>query len=1578
MVSEKNREGNPLTKSGIGYVSTGPSPFPSSFQFREAEKATLEAFFEKVFFAKPVTKDELEAIDRMRWKPEQSGQESGLDQPEMDHGEAPGGTTDQPVQNDSELETDESARYVLLCRGADGIGKTRIFHHLSERAREKEIAIYETQNYEVEGIPLKPFLHTIRRIMRDLDDKAGSGLSEQRVGFSLIKRYRHALESLIPEAFGDAAAALESTVLDSENWEDEKVRIFDGITQFLLEVSVHKPLLILVHDLHWADRATVELLRYIGRNLQLRNEAISGEADARSGPDDERVPEDLRSLATRVSSGGTRNGETDPAAAEGDGGPRVRPSRLMLLANYRSFDDGADDISRAFESLGNENFSFHGELRPLHRQEARRFLEKSVEGVQVEGRQLEIAADAADAVFELSEGFPSFQKELFRGVFLEESGLSSWNGDTFRNYVDGASSSGGLELSGDAPVRHRILLRRLEEYFANQESGGPGIEARVLQVLALARRPVRSDLISYVLEHEKTGSAIKGDAGSEAANTLGCFTSTEGDEKVSEILDSLEQRGITSLASPDKYYFRLWDYTQVVEATIEPEVKRLIHQRIGDEYRRRMGSVKGATISTGEEAYEVYYHLSRGLEPFSALEFGIAAGNRFQRTFALQKAREIYQELTTLLETDDLLPSRLKVLERLARVQVALRDQDGALEALKRINLEEAGTLDPSVRTNLRLLEARVLRVTAPSRALKVLAKAQKTITDEQCVESIRIHLEVTRCRLQKQDWKRTINYGLKGAELAKKVPDCVELGMFYQLVAQAFYRKGDYSHALDNFQRGLTVAENLQSHSLTVSILDDLGRAYLERGNHFRAARYLYKALEMRQRQQDVSGLCRSYDQLGLVYRRDGDYHKTIENLSRSLSLKLRTGDFEGLNPTLGTLGDLCFRLGNYQVAIDYFQKEVGNSRKVKEIEADETGGLADAFVRLGRVYFEIGDLKQAERFCKQVLILASEFQLKSFEADGLLLDGNIKAYQLDWNVAEKSLKQAGDSYGRLGHRIREACALLDLAEVKFHREAYDEALKLASRAQVIAEDLRALDLQVRVLTVKGNVHRFLKGGNPQKVREQLGKALEMTQRLCDIKVLFDLYYALAKVHHNDREFSDASTYYDKADSILKRVGEQLEEGLQARFFDDPRRKTFAEDFSRFRKESEAKKPAIESRERSSSHGDLHERPLGADDYKGLLDSVLRINNTMNNLDFHQGCLSEAMELTGAERGLVMVVRERQYEPVASEGFGEDFLQHPEASSASQLAEDAIRRGRGSSSNGGEAGSRHQASPLKILQDRSVLVMPLRTEDRILGSLYLDRLSSLGPFTPRHKILLEAYALQAAVVLQNRRRLDVAIREPVTGFYTPSYFLDRLREEYRLFNLHDKSFCLAGFYLPVLEDSVGESQGGLGEKFAREIASIAGDAKICWGNPVLYLLFRETDLGLAEEYTVRVQERLQLLLAEEVPYEVLPVERRYQVGSDIYFDLRQKLLPEECDHKTLTDLRQILAKDVKLKEAKKILERHIIENTLRKTNGNITHAARELGIHRPQLSNYLKKYGLSKERFESSAESPRITPMEN
>ena len=48
------------------------------------------------------------------------------------------------------------------------------------------------------------------------------------------------------------------------------------------------------------------------------------------------------------------------------------------------------------------------------------------------------------------------------------------------------------------------------------------------------------------------------------------------------------------------------------------------------------------------------------------------------------------------------------------------------------------------------------------------------------------------------------------------------------------------------------------------------------------------------------------------------------------------------------------------------------------------------------------------------------------------------------------------------------------------------------------------------------------------------------------------------------------------------------------------------------------------------------------------------------------------------------------------------------------------------------------------------------------------------------------------------------------------------------------------------------------------------------------------------------------------------------------------------------------------LREARKAIEREIIERVLAKTAGNITRAATELGISRPTLYDLISKYGIS------------------
>ncbi|MCZ6793812.1 MAG: tetratricopeptide repeat protein [Planctomycetota bacterium] len=1551
--------------------NANPFPFPKSFQFREHEASAVEGLFERAFFDVAYPDRALEALQRNQF---------------VGAGE--------PAEWDA-----EALRSVILCRGADGIGKTRIFHHLRERAGNRRVPVYEIYNYDVEGIPLKPLLHTVRQIIQDLD-----------FGSALLEKYRYALEYLIPEAYETRGEFEGPGGALGDRLAADKVRVFDGLTQLLLEVATRKPLLILVHDLHFGDLATVEFLEYIGRNVGLRDELARrerrrrqdeptpGEEPTSSAPGadgegylgDQRHsvgdagPEldgfdsgEWRVLTPRQTAPyayGSWPGEPGGADDRGEGRERLQPTepvRLMILANYRDFADPDHYIQAAIDRLGKQRFAYHSELKPLGREEADRFTQKAIAGVRIGDRPLEVSPDGVEAVYEASEGFPSFQQELFRGLFLTSGTGACWSAESIARFLQESDEGDEVEAQDDGPAkgadegmesasrRHAILRRRL--------AGASDEERQTLNVLAVARRPVEVGPLQRL---------VSGLAASRNSSEALPASFSSGDE-MELLVRGMEARGLVERTDRLRaggarlesvgYWFRLWDYAAVVEETLDADLRREIHQRLAEECRQRLERQGGLDGPAGEIAYEIFYHFRRGTEPRRAIDYGRAAAERCVRSFAFQKARLIYQDLVELAEGEELLDQRLDFLERIARISYTIKDYAAAEAACRQIHKEEQGRLSLEARLRLLMLEADVVGTGDPARALKILGKGSKLLKNEVSPDGARLFLAITRFRLARQDWKRAINFALTGINICQKSKEEIrELPAFYQLMGQAFYRKGDYAHAVDNYQRGMEEAERRGDRALTVSILDELGRVYLERGEYFRSARYLYNALEIRQRENDVVGLCRSYDQLGLCYQRNGDYHKTIENLNLSLRLKERIGDIEGLNPTLGTLGDLYSRLGLYQRAIRYFRWEIDNSKALKADRLDETVWLADAFIRLGRVYLELGDVKQVERLCTQAHILATEFKHRSEEADANLLEGNVKAYHREWNAAEKSLKVAAEAHLKQGHRRRQASAILDLAQVKFSREQYDECLKLVARAQIIADEIKALDQQVRALSLKGNVHRFLKGGNADKVNEHLGKALELSQNLSDVAVLFDLFYSLAKFHHSHREFTEAANYYGKAESLLKRIVEYLPEDLGQRYQEDRRRKVFQEDVSRFRKEAQSRSTVAETRERGLTGADLRDRPVAISDYKALLKRILRLNRVVNQLHFYERLLEEAVELSGADRGLLLRVQKREYLPVAFQGFGSSPTQHPEYAAASQLTEETIRRGKSIVLSGGDDHRVSRFIQLGALAGRSVMAVPLMTEERIFGGIYIDRPASLGRFSSRDESITEAFVEHAAVSFQNRRHLDVAIQEPLTGFLTPSYFIDRLKEAYRWFNLHGKAFSLAGFYLPVLESALGEGRESLGEKVAHDVGELVPyRSAVCWGSPILYVLLVELDHAAAQEIVQRLEARLEALLGEEVPCDALPAATHYQQGAEIYYELRRKLLPEECEQKTISEFRSLLSQDVTIKEAKMILEKHIIERTLRKTGGNITHAARLLGIHRPQLSNLLKKYSLKREVFE-------------
>ena len=106
-----------------------------------------------------------------------------------------------------------------------------------------------------------------------------------------------------------------------------------------------------------------------------------------------------------------------------------------------------------------------------------------------------------------------------------------------------------------------------------------------------------------------------------------------------------------------------------------------------------------------------------------------------------------------------------------------------------------------------------------------------------------------------------------------------------------------------------------------------------------------------------------------------------------------------------------------------------------------------------------------------------------------------------------------------------------------------------------------------------------------------------------------------------------------------------------------------------------------------------------------------------------------------------------------------------------------------------------------------------------------------------------------------------------------------------------------------------------------------------------------------------------------DVPVTVLPhwfavaspeISSLSSSGSDYFKAGTQPILEQEVASLTSGEL--------SLKEAKTALEKRYIIAELFRSGGNITRAAEALGIHRPQLSNLLKRHEIRKEDFEGDS----------
>jgi class 3 adenylate cyclase len=146
---------------------------------------------------------------------------------------------------------------LLMLVGEPGIGKTRTAEELATYASLRNTQVLWGRCYEGEGAPAYwPWVQLIRSYVHDREPQAL--MSEMGPGAADIAQVVSEVRERLPGL--PTPPALEP--------EQARFRLFDSITTFLRNAGNRQPIVLVLDDLHWADKPSLLLLQFLARELR--------------------------------------------------------------------------------------------------------------------------------------------------------------------------------------------------------------------------------------------------------------------------------------------------------------------------------------------------------------------------------------------------------------------------------------------------------------------------------------------------------------------------------------------------------------------------------------------------------------------------------------------------------------------------------------------------------------------------------------------------------------------------------------------------------------------------------------------------------------------------------------------------------------------------------------------------------------------------------------------------------------------------------------------------------------------------------------------------------------------------------------------------------------------------------------------------------------------------------------------------------------------------------------------------------------------------------------------------------------
>jgi DNA-binding SARP family transcriptional activator len=191
---------------------------------------------------------------------------------------------------------------VVLLAGEPGIGKTALLDELAHRARSTSVPVARGRCLEQEGAPpFWPWLEVLRVAADHLDD---GRLQDALAGNGAL------VTQLVPELAARAGIEVATAPGDPDT---ARFALYDAVATVLTRIAADRGLVVVVDDLHWADRSSLQLLALLATRAAARRILL---AAAHRDAVTDRTPELEAALASAVREPATTTLTLRPLASD--------------------------------------------------------------------------------------------------------------------------------------------------------------------------------------------------------------------------------------------------------------------------------------------------------------------------------------------------------------------------------------------------------------------------------------------------------------------------------------------------------------------------------------------------------------------------------------------------------------------------------------------------------------------------------------------------------------------------------------------------------------------------------------------------------------------------------------------------------------------------------------------------------------------------------------------------------------------------------------------------------------------------------------------------------------------------------------------------------------------------------------------------------------------------------------------------------------------------------------------------------------------------------------------------------------